>query len=114
MTRGGPMHLHGRRLLGVEALQPYVPMDRPEFYTDSRRPCAPVNGKSALWTSSETTDLNVAAELCRRRCPFVRECLVWALEQGERHHVWGGLILSRSADRTKAERLVEARQQVAA
>lgn len=93
-------HFRGMRVGGAEPRQPHLPPDRPDWFTDPRRACSMANPDWRLWTSEDKADLNLAARLCRRRqCPFIRECRVWAVENGEQHHVWGGLNLSKSAVR---------------
>ncbi|WP_394426914.1 WhiB family transcriptional regulator [Streptomyces sp. SGAir0957] len=31
-----------------------------------------------------------AKAVCRQRCPVSQQCLLWALESGQEHGVWGG------------------------
>lgn len=78
--------IRGRRL--VETRTPIGLPARPGWMFHPGRPCK----DNPLWTSDEKADRNDAAELCRTRgCPVLQQCGRWAVENGEKHHVWGGL-----------------------
>lgn len=89
------------RVPGAVPHQPYLGPERPGWMTDSRRRCSMANADWEMWTSESQTDLNVAAGRCRTECPFVRECLTWAAENGENCFVWGGINLSTEQGRKK-------------
>jgi hypothetical protein len=98
---GQPMHLRGWRLTAPRTWSG-VP-ERPEWMSDPARACAPEWGMGDLFTSDSKSDLNTAAAICRRSCPFVAQCRAWAVARDERHNVWGGLVLSKEADRGLAQ-----------
>jgi hypothetical protein len=78
--------IRGRRLAETPA-PVEIPLS-PEWMRHPDRPCK--NGY--LWTSDDRKDLSDAAKLCRTwACPVLQECGRWAIENGERHHVWGGM-----------------------
>jgi hypothetical protein len=61
---------------------------RPAFMFHPDRPCK----DGTKWTSDDKKELGEAARLCRKlACPVLQECGQWAVENGEKHHVWGGL-----------------------
>lgn len=41
-------------------------------------------------TGAALLQVEEAKGFCRRRCPVINQCLVWALESGEEYGVWGG------------------------
>lgn len=78
--------IHGRRL--SEPQTPIALPARPGWMFHPERPCQ----DNPLWTSGDKKDLNDAARLCRSRgCPVLQQCGRWAVENGEQHHVWGGI-----------------------
>lgn len=84
--------------------QPPERPDRPAWFTDDRRRCAPTNPDWRLWTSENKVDHTLAAGLCHR-CPFYDACRAWAVAAGEDANVWGGLNLNTATDRAYAQRL---------
>lgn len=81
--------IRGRRLVETRT-QIGLPA-RPNWMFHPDRPCK----DNPLWTSDDKKDLNDAAKLCRKRaCPVLELCGRWAVETGEKHHVWGGLNFS--------------------
>ncbi|MGH3321327.1 MAG: WhiB family transcriptional regulator [Streptosporangiaceae bacterium] len=49
------------------------------------------------WFAEDSAAVSAAKAICSR-CPVRRECLVWALETGEPHGVWGGLTEQERAE----------------
>lgn len=90
MTNPQALHFRGARITSGMPRQPIDLPERPGWFTDARRACNPAYGQDHLFTSDELPDRNQAARRCRERCPFVAECLAWAIANDERHHVWGG------------------------
>jgi hypothetical protein len=86
----------------VEPRVPYLPPDRPDFFTDRTRRCSPAHDDWEMWTSDDKKELGEAARLCRSHCPFLQECRTWATENNERWGAWGGLVFSKQADRDRA------------
>lgn len=89
--------IRGHRL--TEPRTPVTFPERPAWMLHPDRPCA----GSDLWTSDDTTELDVAAGLCRTLdCPVLQECGRWAVENDVCWGAWGGLAFSgkqRTADR---------------
>lgn len=85
---------------GFSLAEPHTPqpISRPEFMTHPDRPC---KNKWGLWTSDEEAHRSAAAEQCRR-CPVLQQCREWAVENGERQFVWGGIDFSQSRSRAIA------------
>lgn len=65
-------------------------MTLPAFFLDPRRHC---KGSLLMWPE-DTKGVAVAIAICqppgKKPCPFVEECLQYALEHHEEHGVWGG------------------------
>lgn len=101
MTRR-TLHLRGMRAGSAEEHQPPALGDRPAWFTDDRRRCSQANPDWQQWTSDEKPELNIAARKCREHCPFLQQCRAWAIETGQRHYVWGGMNLSKDAERQQA------------
>jgi hypothetical protein len=81
--------IRGRRL--AEPRTPIELPTRPAWMFHPDRPCA----GGDLWTSNDRAELSAAAKLCRKRqCPVLQECGRWAVDNGEKHHVWGGMNFS--------------------
>jgi hypothetical protein len=85
---------------------------KPAFMDDPARPCAPERGRAYLFTSDDRGDQREAKKICLRRCPFQVECLRYALEQDERWHVWGGVLMSSGIERARARRSYHIDRQV--
>lgn len=94
--------LRGQRVGGAEPRQPWLPPSRPEWFTDDRRRCSMANPDWRQWTSDDKADLSVATRKCLEHCPFLAECRSWAIATKETHFAWGGMNLSKQADRNQA------------
>lgn len=80
-------HVIRGRSLAETRTPPEFPA-RPAFMFHPDRPCK----DGTKWTSDDKKELGEAARLCHKlACPVLQECGRWAVENGEKHHVWGGL-----------------------
>lgn len=93
------LHVRGSQP-GAEPRQPFIPADRPDFFGDLRRPCAPHKGNDHLFVSDDKAERTKATRLCGR-CPFRAECLAWAVQIQEKNYVWGGVDLTKTTERRK-------------
>lgn len=72
-------------------------MDNPD------RSCAPNSGPYNLkFTSDLYAEQEEAKAICRRQCPVQQQCLRYALDNDERHHVWAGYLMSSELERRHA------------
>ena len=61
---------------------------QPAWFFDRRVPC---HGLSDLfYPDRHSGEVMQAKMLCWSQCPYVEECLEWALANNEKHGVWGG------------------------
>jgi hypothetical protein len=91
MTQRHQIRYRGSRVTSSIPRELISLVERPGWMTDPRRRCAPEPGQvfNPLWTSDESSDLTIAAALCKA-CPVRAECGEWATAQGEQAWVWGG------------------------
>lgn len=75
----------------------------PAFMRDPRRACAPDKGIDPdIFFEPGSTEQ--ACYICRR-CPFINQCLSYAITHHEEHGVWGGKSRkSRTRARTQREK----------
>lgn len=73
------------------------------FLDDPDRACAPGLTDPAIFFSAADTDQALARKTCRR-CPVRVDCLTYAIDDGERHGVWGGVLMSAPAERRRVLR----------
>lgn len=81
-----------------------IPLDVPAgpgWMSDPARGCAPGKVEPGIFTS-EDKSVHARARRACGGCPFQRDCLEYAVETGEQWHIWGGVLFSSAAERTKA------------
>lgn len=60
--------------------------------------------ETALWFAEDQGEVKAAVAVCKG-CPVREECLTWAIENGERFGVLGGMTeRQRKAERSKRRR----------
>lgn len=90
--------IRGRHL--SEPRTPITLPARPAWMFHPDRPCK----DNPLWTSNDKHELNEAAKLCRKlACPVLQQCGRWAVDNGEKDLVWGGLNFSTAEMRAVVE-----------
>jgi len=57
----------------------------PNWYNET-----PCKGQDRLFFSSETSDRNIAKQICATECPYAEQCLIMAVENKLTIGVWGG------------------------
>lgn len=88
---------------------PTVDNDELSWTNHPGRPC----DGDPRWTSDDKHEVGEAARLCHvKACPVLQQCGRWAFDNGERHHVWGGLNFSSKPVRAQvtahlAEKAIE-------
>jgi hypothetical protein len=73
-----------------------------DFTDDPRRGCAP--GKvdpEIFFADRHDPALDTARATCHG-CPFRQQCLDRALDRGEAHWIWAGVLMSSAVERRKA------------
>jgi hypothetical protein len=82
----------------------------PDWMFDDRRNCAD-DDRRPLFYSHKDRDQARARRFCGT-CPFTDDCLTYALGDdkrlGERHGVWGGVLMSSAAEREAGQKRLQA------
>lgn len=66
------------------------------------RGCAPDKAEPDVFFADRSDPVIEVARKACRGCIFRSECLDRALDQGEQHGVWGGVLMSSAVERRKA------------
>lgn len=78
----------------------------PAWMLSDRRNCAPTERHPLFFSQSEK-DQTRARNFCGT-CPFKVECLTYAVDNDEKHGIWGGVIMSSRPERADAKRRARA------
>jgi WhiB family redox-sensing transcriptional regulator len=87
---------------------PYPPTARPGDWASNRNRGCAQPGVNPDWFfpnkgGNHQLDVGLAVDTCRR-CPFIRECREYALDQPGLHGIWGGTTVRQRRNLRRARK----------
>ena len=105
MAHSGEIPIPRAESAGWDNPERVLAVERPEWQADGL--CRGSDTPEIFFPSPGDTEALKAAKSTCHRCPVVRECLIYALDNNERYGIWGGKSTRERLLILRAKRMIE-------